>query len=223
MVYEIINIILTIIGLIIALGGGVSGFIALFLYWKKSQALFKIISSTAGYFIDKSNLVIDISMNVINEKDTVQSITDLVASIRFDKQRKIKNMPKAFSVSPIFPINMPINIQPNHSESISMKFVFPEVDVPSIDRLGTAKFVGIINNTPVLVANENDFNEKWNELPLLVRVDLHINGTINLNTIVGAHKLTKSKMISGTLTSIDVGKIQHQFINNFKINRESQK
>lgn len=217
MVYEIINVILTIIGLIIALGGGVSGFIALYLYWKKSKAQFKIISSTAGYFMDKSNLIIDISMNVINEKDIVQSITDLVASIRFDKQKKLKDTPKAFSVSPIFPINMPINIQPNHSESISMKFVFPDVDVPSIDRLGMAKFVGIINNTPVLVAKESDFDEKWNELPLLVRIDLHVNGSVNLNTIVGAHKLTKGKMISGTLNSIDIGKIQHQFVNNVGI------
>lgn len=212
MVYELINVILTIIGLVIALGGGVSGFIALYMHWKKSKAKLKIINTNAHYFLEKKNIIINAVVNVRNEKDVPVSITDLIASIRFDDDKKIKETPKGFSVSPIFPADFPININPNTSQAINLKFVFPDIDLDAVDRMGEARFIGIYSNTPVLVADERDFDLKWKELPLFLRLDFHVNGSENIKTIFGAYKTDKLKMLSGTFSSIDIGKIQHEFM-----------
>jgi len=217
MAYEIINLVLTIIGLIIALGGGIAGFVAVYILWKKSKDKLKIITTKANYFLEKKNLLVFAVINLQNDKDTPQSVTDLVASIRFDKDKKDKIMPKGFSVSPVHPVEFPISIPAHSSYAINAKFVFPEVELYSIDRAGEARFMGIYENTPVLVADERDFEKKWDQLPLLLRLDLHINGSTSLKTIAGAHKIEKASMISGTFNSVDVGKIQHEFIKEGKI------
>ena len=216
MAFEVINIILTVIGLIIALGGGIAGFISIYILWKKSKAKLKVIITKANYFLDKKNLIINAVINLKNERDIPESITDLVASIRFDKEKKRKEMPWGFSAPPIFPIDFPILIPANSVKSINLKFVFPKLELSSIDRIGEARFMGIYGNTPVLVADERDFQKRWDELPLFLRLDLHINGLDTIKTITGAYKAEKNGLISGTFNSIDIGKIQHEFIKNGK-------
>src|SRR3989338_2709089 len=217
MVYETINIILTTLGLIIALGGGIAGFISVYILWKKSRAKLKILITKANYFLDKENLIVNAVINLRNEKDIPQDITDIVASIRFDPKKKTKGTPIGFSVSPIFPLDFPITISPNSAKSISLKFVFPKAELNSIDRIGEARFMGIYENTPILVADERDFDKRWTELPLFLRIDLHINGTEHIKSITGAYKAEKNALLSGTFNSIDVGKIQHEFMKGWKI------
>jgi len=217
MAFEVINIILTIIGLIIALGGGIAGFISLCILWKRSKAKLKIIITKAHYFLDKKNLIINAVINLRNEKEIPQAITDIIASIRFDPKKKSKGVPLGFSVSPIFPPDFPITIPANSAQSINLKFVFPKAELNSVDRIGEARFMGIYENTPILVSDERDFQRKWDELPLFLRLDLHINGVECLKTITGAYKAEEMELLSGTFNSIDVGKIQHEFMKGWKI------
>jgi len=214
--YETINVILTVFGLIIALGGGISGFISLYILWKKSKARLKVVTTKANYFLDKKNLIVHAILNLKNEKDNPVYITDLVSSIRFDAKKKKKGTPLGFSVSPLLPIDFPINIPRNSSKAVNLKFVFPNIEINSIDRIGEAKFIGIYNKTPVLVSDERDFQTKWSELPLLLRLDLHINGSESLHTITGVYKIDKVELLSGTFNSVDIGKIQHNFMKNGK-------
>ena len=217
MSYEIINIVLVIIGLIIALGGGIAGFISVYILWKKSKAKLKIIMTKANYFLDKKDLIINVVINLRNEKETPQAITDLVASIRFDPKKKNKGMPLGLSVSPIFSSEFPITIPANSAQSINLRFVFPGGKIEAIDRIGEARFIGIHKNTPILVSDERDFQKKWKDLPLFLRLDLHVNGADSIKTITGAYKTKKMEILSGTFNSLDIGKIQHEFMKGWKI------
>jgi len=204
-----LNILPTVLGA----GGGLAGFLALYLHLKKSRKKLKIVSHNSKYHFDeKENLLVDITLNLINEKDTTQSITDMIASIRFDKMKKSKSMPKGFSVSPILPQKLPIHIKAHNSECINMRFVFPGVEISSIDRMLETKLLGFYKNIPILYAKESDLDDKWNDLPLLIRLDLHIDGNKIINTSIGACKSDSKKIIGGTFNSIEVSKIQQEFI-----------
>lgn len=79
---------------------------------------------------------------------------------------------------------------------------FSNIDVHPIERIGLAQFVGFIENVPVVIANESDFEKNWDDLPIEMKLFIHINGKEVINTVVTAHPKGTKNTSYGTLNCI---------------------
>lgn len=197
---------------ILAAIGGTNGIINLIKWIKSKKAKVKIQFSIGDFYFLQEDLIVHFKTQLTNERDEAVYITDIVALIAEDPSKTKDKNGRMFTGNPISPDFSPTKLEAKGTIDLDYEINFSKIDVHPIDRIGETHFAGFIGEVPLLIANESDFDEKWDELPIEMKLFIHINGKEVIDTIVAAHpKGTKIGTSYGTLNFIQFAKLQRDY------------
>ena len=95
-----------------------------------------------------------------------------------------------------------------------MEFNFKNVRLNLLDRCGYAHFLGWLNKIPTFIASEDEIERKWESLPIIVKLFLHIDAkdkkSINF-CVLNSKQFIEEHSESGTLNLIDVENAKKEF------------
>jgi len=201
--------------------GSASGLIALsYLALRKFRRRIRVFPSDGifNYFIDKkksSRLAAEIEITIHNGKDESISITDIVGTLKYSKDKIahkqnvtelfFSEKPKNFDI-------LPINIDARQSARIRLNFEFLGLDYSLIDRKIRATFFGFLGKVPVVISDEREYIDEWETHPLRLLLSVHVNGDRLVKTVASLlDKRIREQPQTGTLGVIDVKKIEKDF------------
>ena len=203
--------------------GSASGLIALsYLAWSKYKRRVRIIPSKgiSHYSDDKKSSLLSASAEITihNSKDESISITDIVATLRYNEEKRKQKQYHGevlFSEKPKEIDGLPRNVDPHKSEKIKLNFEFRNLDYLLIDRAPVAHFVGFLNgDVPLVISSEEEFEKYWEYHPIKMLISVHINGDKLIKTpILLLDARIKEEPQTGTLGTIDMARIEKDFWN----------
>ena len=219
----------------IAAAGGVGGISTAWYYWKRFKKRFKIIPLGSWYKVgtelyfdetqnsfkflsdgDSSKILIELNFLIINDSEINISITDALAMVRLSKERMkidIGYPSGVFEAKPAVSNKLPVTVPPHSSKKIKLEFNFKDIDLSLIDRCGCAYFLGWLNDVPTFIASEIEKDKKWDLLPLLVRLVLHVDAENPkiVDSCVSSEGQYKTRLGSGTFTITEIEKAKKEF------------
>jgi len=198
---------------ILAAIGGITGIINLIKWIKSKKAKVKIQFSIGDFYLLKGELIVHFITQLANERDEAVYITDIIAFIAEDPSKTKDKNGRMFIGKPANPIFSPTKLEAKGTIDLDFEINFSNIDVHPIERIGLAQFGGFIgDDVPVVILNESDFDEKWDDLPIETKLFIHINGKELINTIVTAHPKVTKNTSYGTLQFIQIAKLQREYM-----------
>jgi hypothetical protein len=213
---------------LIGLGGGLAGYVSIaYLLWKKYRKNVRIYGISGTYAVRNtkneqlSDIISTIELGFLNDSDQTISITDIVGSLKYNKelydkvvssQINIPRIPQVYSERPQnFREVVNFNVAPHETVKKTTTIIFSDMFVDLIDRIGIAHFVGFIDGKiPFLSVYETELKEKWSVHPLDLLLTVHVDGKKIHNTNITLFRRSEGSE-SGTLNVIDIEKIKKEF------------
>lgn len=199
---------------ILAIIGGASGIVSFFDWIKNKKAQVKILASNAEYLVYQDSLVINGKIQVTNERKESIFITDILGLIKEDPSKTSDKKGRVYSKRPSNPVFSPIKIEGGGTAELSFEIVYERITPHPIKRIGIASLLGFLENgVPLVLAKESDFDEKWDQLPLEMKLILHLNGKEIIHAIVGVYSrgwLTDENL--GTLNPVHIAQIERDYV-----------
>lgn len=169
----------------------------------------KILYPLCDFQLSDKDLVVHFQAKLVNEKEESVYITDVAAFVAGVPSKTEDGRGYVACGKPDFSMT---KLEAKCTMDIDYEIKFQNIDVHPIDRIGETHFLGFMDNVPVIMANENDFFEKWDDLPIEMKVYFHINGKDLINATVAAYHNPAGKRFSrGTLNGIDIVRLQKDY------------
>jgi len=178
---------------IIGASGGLSGWVITWFYWKKFKRKIKVVplhswysrfkefhvDSTGNSKIteivegkkDENKILMEINLLIVNDSEISVSITDVIAMVKYSKD-KLPNL-KGYTqaVFDAYPLNtdyiLPSTVKPHETKKLPLVYEFRDINIDFLERIGIARFGGWLGGkVPMLIADEREKDEMWNILPL---------------------------------------------------------
>jgi len=211
---------------IISSVGGIFGIISCaYLLWKKITGKVKILYSYGDFSVesvdqnDMSKLSAKVKMGITNTKNEIVSLTDIIGTLKYNKEKYEKNNLEKKSIRPFSARpsstdpKIPIILRQNETTEINLDFLIDDVHLPSIDRIGIAHFLGWIRGVPWLVADERELQNNWDNMPLQMLLSVHLNGKEVKQSLAAINlEGTLREFRSKTLNVVEVSRIQNKFL-----------
>jgi len=224
-----------ILGFIGALGG-LSGVATTWYYWKRFKRKIKIIpleswykiseeiefDATRNYTTFRAGINQDVSfveLNflVVNDSEVSISITDAVALVKYSKDLlKVDRgySQTVFGFKPAIPTKLPITIKPHHAERIKLEFNFKGIKIELLEREIFKYFTGWLDDIPIFIVSEFEKREKREQLPIILRLILHIDARekkfVDFH-VFNAEQFKKLYSGTGTLSIVDIEEAKKEF------------
>lgn len=198
---------------ILAAIGGTTGIVNLIQWIKSKKAKVKIQFSTGDFYFLQGDLIVHFKTQLTNERDEAVYITDIIAFIAEDPSKTKDKKGHMFIGNPTSSVFSPTKLEAKGTIDLDYEINFSNIDVHPIDRIGLTHFAGFMKgDVPVIIANESDFDEKWDDLPIEMKLFIHINGKEVIDTILAVHpKGTEKGNSHGTLDFFQIAKIQRNY------------
>jgi hypothetical protein len=199
----------TLIFNILATIGGASGVVGLVKWCRNKMSKVKMLYPIGDFHLSDKDLVVHFQAKLVNEKEESVYITDIAAFVAGIPSKTEDGRGYVVCGQPNFSMT---KLEAKCTIDIDYEIKFQNIDVHQIDRIGVTHFMGFMGNVPVIMANENDFDEKWDDLPIEMKVYFHINGKDLINATVAAYPNSAGERFSrGTLGGIDIAKLQRDY------------
>ncbi len=218
---------------IILLGGGFAGYASfVYLLWKKFKKEIRVYGISGNYEVEKSNkdqktslsnLKSTIDVGFLNNSDETVSITDVVGTLRYNKElyeRSISSrvdvprIPRAYSIRPEnFEEVANFSVEPHKVIKKTITINFPDMIPNLVDRIGFAHFAGFLNKkrkAALFTADERELKEKWGEHPLYLLLSVHVDGKGILHTHVPLYRKGQ-RVVLGTLDVVNIERIRTEY------------
>lgn len=203
---------LAIIFNILAAIGGVSAVFSFFKWVKGKSARVKVISSNAEYHVFLDGLITKSKLQIANERNESVFITDIIGLVKEDPSKKKDRKGRVFAIRPSNPSFTPMKIDARSTVELGVNLHFPKVAPRPLRRLGVANLLGFLaNGVPVVLAKESDFDEKWDQLPIELKLIIHVNAKTIIEELVGAYQKGATDGSCGTLNSVQIAKFQRDY------------
>ena len=207
--------------------GSLAGYISSFyLLWKRLRKGIRVypISGTYGTIPSESEKLFHIKSTIqigfLNHSDQTISITDIIGTIRYNKELYDKEFssintstpPEVYSERPTnFHDAVNFSVPPHETIRKTIVIVFPNMFPDLVDRIGLAHFAGFLRGkTPLLNVYETELKEQWSAHPLDLLLSVHIDGKRIYDVQVSLFRIGDQSM-SGTLNVIDIERVKQDF------------
>lgn len=196
---------------ILATIGGLSGIVSAFKWFKNKRAKVKILSSLGEYYFYQDELFVHTKLQITNEKEDSVFITDIVALMKENPSKTKDKKGRVFNKRPTTTFS-PTKIEAKGTIEIEFTINFSTMDIHPINRVGLASSFGFLDNgMPIIIVKESIFDEKWDQLPLEMKLFIHINGKEITESMIGVFAQGNIES-HGTLNVIQIAQLERDYL-----------
>jgi hypothetical protein len=208
---------------VIALVGVITGSFSLFLYWwKKRTRTFRMLDIIGFYDLDDSKIkgfndvTAFVKVGFYNGSDETISVTDIIATLKYDKDRYkalvstgVSGLEEAYSARPSnFDDVIPLNILPYQTVKKELEIKFPTTFLDAIHRYPIVDFVGFLENSrPLYFHDEKKFIKNW-------LLTVHVNAREEHRRFIFLFKKGETGP-SGTFLLQDIKRFEKDYIEKY--------
>jgi len=193
--------------------GGISGIIYFYKWVRNRKARIMVLSSSSEYHISQDDLIIHTKLQIANKREEAVYITDVLALLKEDPAKTKDNKGHVYSKRPTNPVFSPTKLEGKSATELNFEFNFSNIDIHPIKRVGIANFLGFLGGRiPVVIAKESDFDEKWDQLPLEMKLIMHINGKEIISSTQGVFLRGTTDRNYGTLSAVQIAQIERDYL-----------
>ncbi len=206
----------TVIFYILASIGGLNGIINSYNWIKSKIAKVKIQFPRGNFYFYQDDLIIHTKIQLSNERDEAVYVTDVIALITEDPSKIKDKEGRSFTMRPTNPVFSPSRIEAKGTIDLDFEINFSKIDVHLIERIvNYAKFCA--NDNLCYDLNKKVYIEKWDDLPLIMKLFVHINQKELIDTFVRVFPGETKDSSYGTLDFLQISKLKRD---NAKLLRE---
>jgi hypothetical protein len=192
---------------ILASIGGFTGIINLYNWIKSKKAKVKIQFPKGNFYCYQDDLIVHSKIQLSNERDEAVYVTDIIALITEDPSKTKDKEGRSFTMRPTNPVFSPSKIEAKGTIDLDFEINFSKIDVHLIERtVNYAKFCA--DDVVCYDLDKKAFIKKWDDLPLIMKLFIHINGKELIDTFVRVFPRSTTDSSFGTLDLFQIGKLQ---------------
>jgi hypothetical protein len=201
---------------ILASIGGLTGIINSYKWIKSKIATVNIQFPRGNFYFYQDDLIVHTKIQLSNERDEAVYVTDVIALITEDLSKTKDKEGRSFTMRPTNPFFSPSRIEAKGTIDLDFEINFSKIDVHLIERIvNYAKFRA--DDTLCYDLDKKSFIEKWNDLPLIMKLFIQINEKELIDTFVRVLPRETKDFSYGTLDFLQISKLERD---NAKLLRE---